>query len=46
VQLEDRVHQIAEAVAGEVERELQRRVTLIETLATSPRKTTSSSWAA
>jgi HWE histidine kinase len=39
VQLEDRVHQIAEAVAGEVERELQRRVTLIETLATSPRIT-------
>jgi two-component sensor histidine kinase len=36
-QLEERVHQIAEAVAGDVERELQRRLTLLETLATSPR---------
>jgi hypothetical protein len=37
VQLEERVHQIAEAVAGDVERELRRRVTVLETLATSPR---------
>jgi two-component sensor histidine kinase len=36
-QLEERVHQIAEAVAGDVERELQRRITVLETLATSPR---------
>src|SRR5262245_56298259 len=36
-QLEERVRQIAEAVAGDVERELQRRLTLLETLATSPR---------
>src|SRR5437762_8542483 len=35
-QLEERVHQIAEAVAGDVERELQRRLTVLETLATSP----------
>ena len=37
LQLEERVHQIAEAVAGDVERELQRRITVLETLATSPR---------
>jgi two-component sensor histidine kinase len=37
LQLEERVHQIAEAVAGDVERELQRRLTVLETLATSPR---------
>ena len=36
-QLEERVHQIVEAVAGDVERELQRRLSLLETLATSPR---------
>jgi two-component sensor histidine kinase len=36
-QLEERVHQIAEAVAGDVDRELQRRLTVLETLATSPR---------
>jgi two-component sensor histidine kinase len=36
-QLEERVHQIADAVAGDVERELQRRITVLETLATSPR---------
>jgi len=36
-QLEERVHQIAEAVAGDVERELQRRISLLETLATSTR---------
>jgi two-component sensor histidine kinase len=36
-QLEERVHQIAEAVAGDVDRELQRRLTVLQTLATSPR---------
>jgi len=35
-QLEERVHQIAEAVAGDIERELQRRLTLLETLSMSP----------
>ena len=37
LQLEERVHQIAEAVGRDVERELQRRITVLETLATSPR---------
>ena len=35
-QLEERVHQIAEAVAGDVERELQRRLSLLETLRPLP----------
>ena len=35
--LQERVHQVAAAVAGDVDRELQRRVTVLGTLATSPR---------
>src|SRR5262245_34175873 len=35
--LQERVHQVAAAVAGDVERELQRRVAVLATLATSPR---------
>jgi two-component sensor histidine kinase len=34
--LQERVHQVAAAVAGDVERELQRRVVVLATLATSP----------
>jgi two-component sensor histidine kinase len=37
IELEERVRQIAEAVAGDLEREFQRRITVLQTLATSPR---------
>src|SRR5215213_2617639 len=37
IELEERLHQVAEAVADDVERELVRRLTVLETLATSPR---------
>jgi hypothetical protein len=36
-QLQERAHQVAVAVASDVERELQRRVAVLATLATSPR---------